>query len=108
MTAIEQLWQRLDELPGDQREAMAAQVLEAWDALQWDVQQSRAGTEEAEKRDLQTGQADTNPRAERTSHSPSKPVPYERIEHLVGSIEGPGDLSTNPKYMEGFGGSARR
>lgn len=25
------------------------------------------------------------------------------IEHLIGSIEGPGDLSTNPKYMEGFG-----
>jgi predicted transcriptional regulator len=22
---------------------------------------------------------------------------------LVGSLEGPGDLSTNPKYMEGFG-----
>ena len=25
------------------------------------------------------------------------------IEHLIGSIEGPGDLSTNLKYMEGFG-----
>lgn len=25
------------------------------------------------------------------------------IEHLVGSVEGPADLSTNPKYMEGFG-----
>ena len=25
------------------------------------------------------------------------------IEHLIGSLEGPGDLSTNPKYMEGFG-----
>ncbi|HUF11329.1 MAG TPA: hypothetical protein VMO47_18550 [Rhodothermales bacterium] len=25
------------------------------------------------------------------------------IEHLVGSVEGPSDLSTNPKYMEGFG-----
>jgi hypothetical protein len=22
---------------------------------------------------------------------------------LVGSCEGPGDLSTNPKYLEGFG-----
>jgi metal-responsive CopG/Arc/MetJ family transcriptional regulator len=22
---------------------------------------------------------------------------------LVGSLEGPGDLSTNPKYMEGYG-----
>lgn len=25
------------------------------------------------------------------------------IEHLSGSVRGPGDLSTNPKYMEGFG-----
>lgn len=25
------------------------------------------------------------------------------IEHLVGSVEGPSDLSTNPKYLEGFG-----
>lgn len=24
--------------------------------------------------------------------------------NLVGSVEGPGDLSTNPKYMRGFGG----
>ncbi len=22
---------------------------------------------------------------------------------LIGAVEGPGDLSTNPKYMEGFG-----
>lgn len=27
------------------------------------------------------------------------------IEDLVGSVEGPPDLSTNPKYMEGFGES---
>jgi len=27
----------------------------------------------------------------------------EGIEELVGSVEGPADLSTNPKYMEGFG-----
>ena len=26
------------------------------------------------------------------------------IEHLIGSVDGPVDLSTNPKYMEGFGG----
>lgn len=25
------------------------------------------------------------------------------IEHLVGSVEGPADLLTNPKYLEGFG-----
>lgn len=27
------------------------------------------------------------------------------IEHLVGSVEGPSDLSTNPKHMEGYGHS---
>jgi len=25
------------------------------------------------------------------------------IEDLIGSVEGPSDLSTNPKYMSGFG-----
>lgn len=25
------------------------------------------------------------------------------IEEIIGSVEGPSDLSTNPKYMEGFG-----
>lgn len=29
----------------------------------------------------------------------------EGAEDLAGSIEGPPDLSTNPKYMEGFGKS---
>jgi hypothetical protein len=38
MSAIERLQHRLEQLPEDQREAMAAQVLEAWDALQWDMQ----------------------------------------------------------------------
>ena len=27
----------------------------------------------------------------------------EGIEHIIGSCEGPPDLSTNPKYMEGYG-----
>ena len=27
----------------------------------------------------------------------------EGIEHIFGSCEGPSDLSTNPKYMEGYG-----
>lgn len=27
------------------------------------------------------------------------------IEHLAGSVEGPSDLSTNPKHMEGYGRS---
>lgn len=37
---------------------------------------------------------------------PIKPKPdsfLEAAEDLVGSVEGPGDLSTNPKYLEGFG-----
>jgi hypothetical protein len=25
------------------------------------------------------------------------------IEHLIGSVDGPADLSTNPKYLEGCG-----
>ena len=37
-----------------------------------------------------------------------EPVPFERIKHLAGSYEGPGDLSTNPKHMEGFGQSSLR
>jgi hypothetical protein len=28
---------------------------------------------------------------------------YERVKHLVGAIDGPPDLSTNPKYLQGFG-----
>jgi len=28
---------------------------------------------------------------------------YDRIKHLSGIIKGPGDLSTNPKHMEGYG-----
>ncbi|MFP4229420.1 MAG: hypothetical protein ACLFTE_11430 [Salinivenus sp.] len=27
------------------------------------------------------------------------------LEHLVGSVEGPPDLTTNPKHMEGYGES---
>ncbi len=30
-------------------------------------------------------------------------TPFDRIKHLLGSLDGPGDLSTNPKYMENFG-----
>ncbi len=35
-----------------------------------------------------------------------KPAPsaYDLVKHLIGKNKGgPGDLSTNPKYMEGFG-----
>lgn len=32
---------------------------------------------------------------------------YERAKHLIGTATGPGDLSTNPKYMAGYGKSRR-
>jgi hypothetical protein len=37
--------------------------------------------------------------------TPSAPAGsfLDGIEDLVGSIEGPADLSSNPKYLEGFG-----
>lgn len=38
MTQQEILQNRLNELPEDKREAMAVQVLDEWDALEWDVQ----------------------------------------------------------------------
>jgi len=28
---------------------------------------------------------------------------YDRVKHLIGEIDGPDDLSTNPKYLPGFG-----
>ena len=28
---------------------------------------------------------------------------YDRVKHLIGNAEGPPDLSTNPKYLKGFG-----
>jgi Ribbon-helix-helix protein, copG family len=38
------------------------------------------------------------------AHAPPQPVSaLELAGNLVGCVEGPGDLSTNPKYMEGFG-----
>jgi hypothetical protein len=48
-------------------------------------------------------------RPERSVRKPAKPDAslYDRIKHLCGVIAGPGDLSTNPKYMEGYGRSRR-
>jgi ribbon-helix-helix CopG family protein len=31
------------------------------------------------------------------------PFAYDLVKHLCGSLRGPKDLSTNPKYMKGFG-----
>lgn len=38
MTATEQLQQRLAAMPADEREAMAAQILNEWETLEWDRQ----------------------------------------------------------------------
>lgn len=79
MTTFEKLQNELGQLPADRREAWAAHFLHELE-------------EESQ---------------EFVSPLPD-PIPFERIEHLLGSLEGPGDLSTNPKYMEGFGESSRR
>lgn len=31
------------------------------------------------------------------------PSAYEACKHVIGCFEGPGDLSTNPEHMEGYG-----
>lgn len=36
-------------------------------------------------------------------HRKKKPSAYDLAKDLIGCVEGPGDLSYNPKYMEGFG-----
>lgn len=35
-----------------------------------------------------------------------KPVTFDDIKHLLGRGDGPGDLSTNPMYMDDFGQSS--
>lgn len=37
------------------------------------------------------------------SRGKRRPTVFELAGDLLGSVEGPADLSTNPKYMEGFG-----
>jgi putative SOS response-associated peptidase YedK len=44
--------------------------------------------------------------AERQTAAPADSF-FERARHLIGSVSGPADLSTNPKYMEGYGESRR-
>jgi metal-responsive CopG/Arc/MetJ family transcriptional regulator len=38
-----------------------------------------------------------------TRRAVGKASAYDLIKHLVGTLEGPPDLSTNPEYMRGFG-----
>jgi Arc/MetJ-type ribon-helix-helix transcriptional regulator len=56
------------------------------------------------------GESRTLPRRNPSSEQQlqGRPRPGSALEtmgDLVGSLEGPGDLSTNPAYMEGFGES---
>ena len=44
-----------------------------------------------------TGRSHTRP-AERAERSA-----YEKAKHLIGSIEGPHDLGSNPAYLKGYG-----
>lgn len=37
---------------------------------------------------------------ERVAEAPSA---YEALKDVIGSVEGPEDLATNPKHMEGYG-----
>lgn len=37
------------------------------------------------------------------SKSARKSSAYDLVRHLSGSLEGPTDLATDPKYMKGFG-----
>jgi hypothetical protein len=43
---------------------------------------------------------------DRIGRKPNKKAPraYDLAKDLCGSLKGPGDLSTNPKHMKGFGG----
>ncbi len=45
-------------------------------------------------------------RAQRTAKS-KQPTLWDRMKHLAGTIDGPGDLSTRSKKMEGYGRSRR-
>lgn len=79
MTEFQRLQEELNKLPTEQREIIAAELLHELE----EIQQTKA-----EKQDELTS---------------SELIPFEHIQHLAGSLEGPGDLSTNPIHMEGFG-----
>ena len=51
---------------------------------------------------------DTAKRAKQKRLAKARPTASELAADLMGAFDGPGDLSTNPKYMEGYGESNRR
>ncbi len=69
--------ERLSRLPEAEQERVAARILEQLEA-----------EEEPQEEDAPFVSA------------------YDRIKHLVGSLEGPGDMSTNPDYLDDLGASS--
>lgn len=39
----------------------------------------------------------------KTSRTISRGSAYDLVKHLIGTLEGPSDLATNPEHMKGFG-----
>jgi hypothetical protein len=91
MTPSEHLLIRLRQLPEVRREAWAARFLAELDAEAAPASPVDASAAEG---------AHPLPGVAR--------VPFARIAHLVGTGEGPGDLSTNPAHLDDFGRGAMR
>ncbi len=81
MSATERLQQTLDALPEGPREALAARLLARIEA------EMESGT---------------------LGPAPYRTVAFEDIEHLLGTFEGPPDLSRNKAYLAGLGESSMR
>jgi hypothetical protein len=58
---------------------------------------------ESRKSARSTTRAASKTKAVRKLRSHKGETPYDRVKHLSGILNGPGDLSTNPKYIEGYG-----
>lgn len=59
-------------------------------------------TREAGARSVTTSQYVRDALEERIADHPSLSA-FDLLADAIGSAEGPGDLSTNPKYLEGYG-----
>ena len=75
---MQRVIERLSRLPEAEQERVAARILK----------QLEAEEEEQQEEDAPFVSA------------------YDRIKHLVGSLEGPGDMSTNPEYLDDLGTSS--
>ncbi len=99
MTEFQRLQEELNRLPEEQRENIAAELLHELE----EIRKAGTITEKLDELSQKAGEDRAGVRS-----LPLEPVPFERIKHLAGILEGPGDLSTNPNYMEGFGRSSLR